>query len=91
MTSAKPSLPVMSALERIVATIKDGGGDLTATSIVRALSLERQAFDEAASYGRSLGVLKYSKGAWYRAVKDYVIPEEAYYDCIESALRDAVE
>jgi hypothetical protein len=82
-----PTLQIMSALERIVKTIAESGGEVTRTAITRTLGMDLAVFDEAAQYGCESKILKCGTYNKYKALKEYAIPEEGYYDAVEESIR----
>ena len=73
-------------LRQIVLAIEEAGEDLTATRLKRQLGLSDDDFKEAADYGCSSKVIKWSSHNYYSVLKQYVVPEEAYYDWIKQAI-----
>lgn len=87
MPSKHPSLPILAALEKIVDAITEAGDPVTATKLMRTLSMDKDMFDAATEHGCSIKVLRCGSYNKYSAPKPFVIPEEAYYDLITQALQ----
>lgn len=84
--AASPALAVLERLRQIVLALEDAGKDQTATTLKRQLGLSDDDFKEAADYGCSSKVIKWSSHNYYSPLKSYVVPEEAYYEWIKQSI-----
>jgi hypothetical protein len=83
---AVPSLATLEALRSIVTTLETAGEQLTATKLRRTIGLSDALFAEAADYGCATKVLKWGAHNYYRVLKPYAVPEEAYYEAVKVAI-----
>ncbi|UVC07635.1 hypothetical protein IHQ71_20915 [Rhizobium sp. TH2] len=81
-----PSLAALEALKRIVHHIGAANEAVTATKLKRTLGLSDQLFQLAADYGCSQKIIKWNAHNKYSGLKDYVVPEEAYYDTVMTSI-----
>lgn len=85
-SSSLPSLEAMEALKSIVDVIEEAGESLTATKIKRQLNMAGEIFNVAVTYGCDRKILEWQSQNYYRVLKSYIIPEEAYYDVVKSSI-----
>lgn len=86
MKEVRHGLAVFERLRRIVSAIDEAGEHLTATKLKRVLGLSDADFSVAADHGCSIKVLKWHSRNFYSVVKPYVVPEEAYYEWVQSGV-----
>ncbi len=81
-----PNLGTLQILASIVNEIQQAGETLTATKIKRQLGLIDEEFNAAVDYGCKINVLKWGERNFYTAIREYIVPEEAYYDWIKAGI-----
>ena len=81
-----PSLEAMEALKSIVSVVEEAGEDLTATTIKRTLSMRDTLFEDATNYGCDNKILQRQTRNYYKVLKPYIVPEEAYYDAVKTSI-----
>ena len=81
-----PSLETLVALKLVTDALEEAGGPLTATTLKRTCGVAPSLFEGAVDYACTAKILQWQERNYYKLLKPYVVPEEAYYDTVLASL-----
>ncbi len=87
MAKAIPELATLKVLEIISAALAKEGAALTATRLKRDHGIDDTVFWEASNYGCKQKFIKCGSQNYHSFVREFVIPESAYYSSLISAVQ----
>lgn len=85
-TVTSSNLETLVALKLVTDALDAAGSPLTATTLKRTCGVAPGLFDAAVDYGCTAKILQWQERNYYKLLKNYVVPEEAYYDTVMDSM-----